>query len=438
MKYILIASLLASAVYSAPSPIRGQGGRGRLAAAIAAGQQRQGQQGAAQGVTQGNNRGGAASGGAQNQPIGQDTGLGAPLQPGQTPTAGDLATAVSNWMADTSMVSNFLDIGKSITDDAQFRQAALVAFNAEVDELDHKAIIDAANGNQPNVIAANSTLAGGGAFQDVVDKLKIMADQGTAAVNNIDLILQNRCVNVLPNIDAYMASTGSSSQAVRPKVCDQTGIVGGVQGNGPTLPGQAPGTPAAAFAAAKALASGQGNGLVQNGGAQNGGGRTGGGRNGGAGGQGTNAAGQQKGRLGQGQAGAGAGNAAAGAGTSAGKLGRLGQGQAGAGTGAGANAGAGAGFLSRLGQNKQAQGAGAATGAGVGAGGRARLGQKPAGAAGAAAGGAAGGLARLGQKKPAAPAGAAAGGAAGAGGALRRLGQAKPAVPAGRLGVGRN
>ncbi|KAF1357702.1 hypothetical protein EJ07DRAFT_83899, partial [Lizonia empirigonia] len=145
-------------------------------------------------------------------------------------TANDLATAVSNWMADTSMVSNFLNTGPTIKNNAAFKQAALVAFNAEVDELNHKAIIDAANGQQPNVIAANSTLATGGAFQDVVNKLQLMSVQGLAAANNIDLINQNRCTNVLPNIDAYMASTGSTSQAVRPQVCDQTGVAGDGQG----------------------------------------------------------------------------------------------------------------------------------------------------------------------------------------------------------------
>ena len=62
-----------------------------------------------------------------------------------------------------------------------------------------------------------------------------------------------------------MASTGSSSQAVRPTVCDQTGVAGGVQGTGATQPGQPAGSPAAAFAAAQALAAGTGNGLVQNG-----------------------------------------------------------------------------------------------------------------------------------------------------------------------------
>jgi hypothetical protein len=72
-------------------------------------------------------------------------------------------------------------------------------------------------------------------------------------------------LTVLPNIDAYMAATGSQSQAVRPIVCDQTGIAGGVQGNGATQLGQAPGTPQAAFTAAQSLAAGTGNGVVQNG-----------------------------------------------------------------------------------------------------------------------------------------------------------------------------
>jgi hypothetical protein len=77
-------------------------------------------------------------------------------------------------------------------------------------------------------------------------------------------------LTVLPNIDAYFAATGSQSKAVRPIVCDQTGVAGGVQGNGATQLGQAPGTPQAAFAAAQSLAAGTGNGVVQNGAATQG------------------------------------------------------------------------------------------------------------------------------------------------------------------------
>ncbi|KAF2846434.1 hypothetical protein T440DRAFT_458435 [Plenodomus tracheiphilus IPT5] len=209
MKYIFIAPLLTSAAYAAPFPQIGAN----------FGQQAQQQGGLQQGAQ-------ASQTGVQN---GQAGGTGGP-QNGQPPSAADLATAVSNWQADTSMVSNFLNTGPAIQNNVAFKQAATVAFNAEVDELTHKAIIDSANGNHPEVIAANSTLATGGSFQDVVDKLQEMSVKGLAARNNIDLINQNRCVNVLPNIDAYMASTGSNSQAIRPTVCDQTGVASGVQG----------------------------------------------------------------------------------------------------------------------------------------------------------------------------------------------------------------
>ncbi|KAH8704563.1 hypothetical protein GQ44DRAFT_630085 [Phaeosphaeriaceae sp. PMI808] len=180
MKYILIASLLSCAVYAAPFA-QVQNGNGQTRQP----QQQQGQQGV-QGVQ---------NGGANAPATGPQTGKGAGIANGQTPSAADLATAVSNWQADTSMVSDFLNRGASIQNNVQFKQAATVAFNAEVDELNHKAIIDAATGTDPNVVAANSTLATGGSFQDVVDKLQQMSTQGRAAAGNIDLINQNRCVN---------------------------------------------------------------------------------------------------------------------------------------------------------------------------------------------------------------------------------------------------
>jgi len=273
MKYILVASLLSAAAYAAPFGAFGgfgqnQGG-GRTGAQTGQTQQTTKQQTQPQQGQTGGQSSGTTTGSSPSQPS-NDPGLGAPGSSGQTPTAGDLATAVSNWMADTSMVSNFLNTGASIQNDDDFKQAAFVAYNAEVDELVHKAIIDRANSAMPNVIGANSTLVTGGSFQDVVNKLQIMSQQGQSAINNIDLINQNRCVNVLPNIDEYMASTGSSSQAVRPKVCNQTGVQGGVQGTGPTKEGQPYGSPAAAFAAAKAKADGTGNGEVDNSQFQNG------------------------------------------------------------------------------------------------------------------------------------------------------------------------
>jgi hypothetical protein len=198
MKFIILASILSSAALAAPLARQGQqggagagAGAGANAGAGGAGARKgAGQASAGGNAQQGNGQGQAAgSTGAQNSP---QQGAGAASG---TPSAADLATAVSNWMADTSMVSNFMNTGASITNNVAFKQAATVAFNAEVDELTHKAIIDKATGTDPNVIAANSTLVTGGAFQDVVDKLQQMSIQGRAAVANIDLINQNRCTN---------------------------------------------------------------------------------------------------------------------------------------------------------------------------------------------------------------------------------------------------
>jgi len=205
MKYIILASILSSAAFAAPLAQQGQtntnagatqAGAGTAGAQTGAGQVATGQT-PQQGVQQG-----AAQGQVPNQAIpAGSTGAVDSLQQGpaaangQTPTQADLATAVANWMADTSMVSNFMNTGASIMNNVAFKQAATVAFNAEVDELNHKAIIDQATGTDPNVIGANSTLATGGAFQDVVDRLQVMSVQGRAAVSNIDLINQNRCTN---------------------------------------------------------------------------------------------------------------------------------------------------------------------------------------------------------------------------------------------------
>jgi hypothetical protein len=177
MKYILLASLVFSATFASPVARKGQGANNAGNAQAAAAGAGAGAQGQGQGQ-QGQNNANA----------------GANVQKG-TPSSDDLVTAASNWQADTSMVSDFLNKGAAITDNTKFKQAALVAFNAEVDELTHKAIIDKTNGSQAKVQAANGTLVTGGAFQDVVDKLQEMSTQGRAAVANIDLINQNRCVN---------------------------------------------------------------------------------------------------------------------------------------------------------------------------------------------------------------------------------------------------
>ncbi|KAF2477523.1 uncharacterized protein BDR25DRAFT_364370, partial [Lindgomyces ingoldianus] len=170
MKYIILSLLCSSAAIAAP-----------LA-----------QQGTAQGQANGQLQNSPQQG-AGAAPAG--TAGTAGTQAG-TPSQQQLANAVANWQADTSMVSNFLNTGASIMNNVAFKQAANVAFNAEVDELNHKAIIegDQSIATNPNIQAANSTLATGGSFQDVVDKLQEMSVKGRAAVQNIDLINQNRCV----------------------------------------------------------------------------------------------------------------------------------------------------------------------------------------------------------------------------------------------------
>lgn len=131
-----------------------------------------------------------------------------------------VANAVTSWMNDTGKVTKFLNTATSFTGD-EFTRQATIALNAEIDELNHKTILDAAFGQMAMVQAANDTLATQGTFQAVVDTLQSMVDSGPdTAQAQVDVINKNRCVNVLPNIDMYFAAAGSASvQAVRPTGC---------------------------------------------------------------------------------------------------------------------------------------------------------------------------------------------------------------------------
>ncbi|KAK9423777.1 hypothetical protein SUNI508_03793 [Seiridium unicorne] len=131
-----------------------------------------------------------------------------------------IANAVLSWMNDTGKVTNFLDTATSFTGD-EFTRQATIALNAEKDELNHKNILDSAMGTLPDVQAANEVLAMQGTFQMVVDTLQKMVDQGPdTAQADVNAINQNRCVNVLPNIDKYFAAAGSSTiSASRPTGC---------------------------------------------------------------------------------------------------------------------------------------------------------------------------------------------------------------------------
>lgn len=136
-----------------------------------------------------------------------------------------MSTAVSAWMRDTGVVSNFLDNGASYNDESTFKNQALIAHSAEVDELTHKNVLDQFMPNNKNVQMANGTLTNG-AFQLVVDQLQRMADEGRSAMDGIDIINKDRCVNVLPNIDMYMREAALTigngqgvQQSVRPSAC---------------------------------------------------------------------------------------------------------------------------------------------------------------------------------------------------------------------------
>ena len=131
-----------------------------------------------------------------------------------------VANAVTSWMNDTAKVTKFLNTATSFTGD-EFTRQATIALNAEIDELNHKTILDAAFGQMAMIQAANDTLATQGTFQAVVDTLQSMVDSGPdTAQAQVDVINKNRCVNVLPNIDMYFAAAGSASiQAVRPTGC---------------------------------------------------------------------------------------------------------------------------------------------------------------------------------------------------------------------------
>jgi len=111
-----------------------------------------------------------------------------------------------------------------------------------VDELTHKAVLDQYMGNNKQIQQANATLTNG-AFQLVVDELQRMADNGRQAMDGIDKINKDRCVNVLPNIDTYMRESAltigngqTTQQSVRPAAC------GNIQPgqNGALQVGQAP------------------------------------------------------------------------------------------------------------------------------------------------------------------------------------------------------
>ncbi|CAF9932138.1 MAG: hypothetical protein GOMPHAMPRED_006502 [Gomphillus americanus] len=135
--------------------------------------------------------------------------------------------AAANWAKDTAVVSNFLNLAPTLKGTAFVAQAK-IALNAELNELSHKANLDAdpAVTSNPTIAAANNSLVTLGHFQDVVDLLRIMSEVGdSSGVRDSDDINLNRCANVLPSIDAYLKAAGTDFRSARPFNCDVNGRI---------------------------------------------------------------------------------------------------------------------------------------------------------------------------------------------------------------------
>ena len=160
-----------------------------------------------------------------------------------TPSANDIKGAVYAWRSDTGTVSTFLNnaAARSFSNNAAFHNAAVNAYNAEIDELTHKQVLDNELPPSSQLTQANQTLVADGTFQSVVDRLNTLKSlqysQTKAiakAVNQINFGHDNvagRCAAVLPAIDTYFSQAakevrrldGDSSlnglKAIRPTAC---------------------------------------------------------------------------------------------------------------------------------------------------------------------------------------------------------------------------
>lgn len=142
-----------------------------------------------------------------------------------------LQMAATLWAQDTAVVSTALQLlGSGQMSDQDFRDAADMAYMAEVNELMQKNYIDALLGTMPQLQAASTSL-GNGSFAIVVDQLREMRIRGPsnqtfvqAAVSGMNTL---RCRQVLLAIDAYLqtanqaAGNNSFISATRPPACTQ-------------------------------------------------------------------------------------------------------------------------------------------------------------------------------------------------------------------------
>ncbi|KAK2026056.1 hypothetical protein LX32DRAFT_516761, partial [Colletotrichum zoysiae] len=104
-----------------------------------------------------------------------------------------IMNAVMSWQQDTGKVTKFLDTATSFTG-AEYTKQATIALNAELDELNHKKVLDVALKGTQTVSQANAVLDTQGTFQQVVDVLKSMVANGPDnAQRDVNTINNNRC-----------------------------------------------------------------------------------------------------------------------------------------------------------------------------------------------------------------------------------------------------
>ncbi|EFY91648.1 hypothetical protein J3459_008671 [Metarhizium acridum] len=151
------------------------------------------------------------------------------------PSAQAIDNAARAWQRDTGVVSNFLSNAESMGSQ-QLQQQARIALSAENDELNHKAVLDqmflkgSPKDRKASVRQANNVLDTQGTFQFVVDGLQTLSRRGARmspgqVSSMVRAINQDRCPNVLPAIDSYMAAAAGAGQggralkAIRPTQC---------------------------------------------------------------------------------------------------------------------------------------------------------------------------------------------------------------------------
>ena len=150
--------------------------------------------------------------------------------PAQPNVNEDITMAASAWLQDTGFVSSFLDFAVSTSPNPPLNLVvnAAQALGAELDELNHKTILDnffVNNTLTPNqdVVNAYNVLVTQGTFRKVVNGLLDIAATGNLA--DVAAINANRCANVLPAIDVYFnavsVATGQAGfvPAIRPAAC---------------------------------------------------------------------------------------------------------------------------------------------------------------------------------------------------------------------------